>query len=85
MLTKAQGLMICGGDMNVRVNPKLDSSRGPSSQSTSLCRKMEKMKEKTENYSEKYDNIGFSPSFLWDACKAILQGKITAKTDALKK
>lgn len=37
--------MICGGDFNVRLNPKLDSSRGSSSQSGSLCRKINSLME----------------------------------------
>ena len=40
MLTKAQGLMICGGDLNVRLSPKLDSSRGSSPQDSSLSKKI---------------------------------------------
>lgn len=28
MITKSQGILICGGDFNVRLNPKFDSSNG---------------------------------------------------------
>ena len=40
MLTKAQGLMICGGDINVRLSSKLDSSWGSSPPDSSLSRKI---------------------------------------------
>lgn len=40
ILTKAQGVMICGGDLNVRMNPKLDSSRGLSHQNSTLINKI---------------------------------------------
>lgn len=28
MTTKSQGILICGGDLNIRLNPKIDSSNG---------------------------------------------------------
>ena len=40
MLTKVQGLTICGGDLNVRLNPKMDASGGSSPQCSSLSRKI---------------------------------------------
>lgn len=30
MATKSQGILICGGDFNIRLNPKMDSSNGRS-------------------------------------------------------
>ena len=177
MLTKARGLTICGGDLNVRLNPKLDSSGGSSPQSSSLRRKInsvlqdsgivdvwrklhpsiidftyfssphstysridyflmvykdvhmviscgiglmdisdhcpvqmkielhfkrrillwrlnasilngkmkDEIKEEIGKYLNENDNGEVSPPFLWDACKAVLRGKIIAKTAALKK
>lgn len=39
ILTKAQGVLICG-DLNVRLNSKLDSSRGLSYQNSALTNKI---------------------------------------------
>ncbi len=43
------------------------------------------MRAEIEKYLHENDNGEVSPSILWDTCKAVLQGKIIAKTAALKK
>ena len=43
MITKAQGMVICGGDFNLRLNPKWDVSRPTQSQNTTVGKKMRKM------------------------------------------
>lgn len=40
MLTKDHGVMICGGYLNVSLNPKLDSSRGLTYQNSTLINKI---------------------------------------------
>lgn len=45
----------------------------------------EDMRAEIKKYVEENDNGEVSPSILWDACKAVLRGKIIAKTTALKK
>lgn len=40
MITETEGLLICGGDLNIHLQPKLDSSRGKANESKSLYRKV---------------------------------------------
>lgn len=45
----------------------------------------EEMIKEIETYIEENDNGEVSPPVLWDACKAVLRGKIIAKSAYLKK
>lgn len=42
---EAQGILICGGDMNVRSNPKLDSTRMTPTQPKPICKKINTLKK----------------------------------------
>ena len=43
MITKAQGMVICGGDFNLRLNPKWDVSRLTQTQTNTVGKKVRKM------------------------------------------
>lgn len=43
------------------------------------------MKTEINMYLENNDNGEVSPPILWDACKAVMRGKIIATTSLLKK
>ncbi len=43
------------------------------------------MKTEIKHYLKENDNREVSPSVLWDACKAVLRGKIIAETALAKK
>lgn len=45
----------------------------------------EEIVKELQTYIEDNDNGEVSPSVLWDACKAVMRGKIIAKTSYLKK
>ena len=42
MITKIQGVLICDGDFNIRLNPKKDLSNGQSD-SNNLCKRLNKL------------------------------------------
>uniref|UniRef100_A0A3B3WIQ9 Reverse transcriptase domain-containing protein n=1 Tax=Poecilia mexicana TaxID=48701 RepID=A0A3B3WIQ9_9TELE len=173
MITKSQGIVICGGDFNVRLNPSEDTSKQPRA-NCSVGRKIRKMikelgikdefnprkrdytfyssahhlysridyffmynkdldrvekchtglmdlsdhcplhievnvnksknpfiwrlnssilkgkikeelRQEIQLYMQDNDNGEVSPVILWDACKAVLRGKIIAKSSLLKK
>lgn len=45
----------------------------------------EEIKQEIKIYLEDNDNEAVPPNILWDACKAVLRGKLTAKSALLKK
>lgn len=46
---------------------------------------IERMRTEIKQYIEENDNGDVSPAVLWDACKAVLRGKIIAETALVKK
>lgn len=53
--------------------------------SSLLNGKMKEIKGKIQQYLVENDNGEVSSPFLWDACKAVLRGKLISKSAALKK
>lgn len=43
MVTNAQGIVICGGDFNLRLDPEWDASRLSQTQSTAIGKKVRKI------------------------------------------